>query len=183
MGKLDRVSAALLCVGCLGAWTACSAPSSPEEPRVRSARQQAAQQRAREQAADPRFDAEGRLKPSGEYMSWLELPSGFRQLPGSTAREAAFQAENMPFAKVREYLETRIVPDSIEYRAIGTSFRNALPSHTRLDLPPLHVTLLETDRDKHVLRLSIDDLTPPAAPPISEQSAAQELARMRTRME
>jgi hypothetical protein len=182
MGKLDRVNISL--VGALCCACACSSAPAPEaEGRVVSARQQAREAAERKQAADPRFDAEGRLKPSGERMSWLELPSGFRRRPGSTEREASFEAADMPFAKVREYLEARIVPDSIDYRSNGTSFRSVLPSHTRLTMAPLHVTLLETDRKQHVLRLSIEDLTPPTTPPLSDEAAAQELARMRTRME
>jgi hypothetical protein len=182
MGKLNRVintlSVSALMLG------ACSAESAPQTEReVARARQQSAAASATTPKPDPRFDAAGKLKPSGQRMSWLELPTGFTKRAGSTAQIASFEAENMPFTKVREYLEARIVPGNVVYRANGTTFQGALPSHTRLDMPPMDLTILETDRKHGTIRLAIDDLTPPAAQPIKEENAALELAKARARAE
>ncbi|MEY4512864.1 MAG: hypothetical protein RLZZ450_4986 [Pseudomonadota bacterium] len=181
MGKLNRVvnmlfSACLL----LGA---CSERSAPAAEREVERARQASKAAAAAQPVDPRFDASGNLKSSGQRMSWLELPVGFTKRAGSTTQQATFEAQNMPFSKVREFLEARIVPGNIVYRANGTTFQGALPSHTRLDMPPMDVTILETDRKRGEIRLAIDDLTPPAAQPIKEENAALELAKARARAE
>jgi hypothetical protein len=181
MGKLNRVmTTALLAQVALGA---CSEPAAPA-PELVAARKRAAEAAAKPTApVDPRFDAQGRLRPAGRHVSWLELPVGFTERPGSTAQTASFEARDMPFAKVREYLEARIRPDRIEYRGNGTSFRDALPSHTRLSLPPMNLTILETDREHGEIRLSVDDLTPPTTAALPPASAARELAKDRARAE
>jgi hypothetical protein len=180
MGKLNRINQAVLVATLsLGA---CAKQSAPAPEQTQQAQHTRASQ-SPAQAVDPRFDAAGKLKPSGQRMSWLELPVGFSKRAGSTAQQATFEAQNMPFRKVREYLEARIVPGNVVYRANGTTFQGALPSHTRLDMPPMDLTILETDRSRGEIRLAIDDLTPPAAEPLKEQSAAQELARARARAE
>lgn len=180
MGKFNRVRVGALC----GALWACSGSASERPIEVRPVgtreRALAAQHAA---PADPRFDAQGRLKSSGKRMSWLELPVGFREQPGSTAQEAAFDAVDMPFSKVREYLEARIVPDAIDYRANGTTFRRALPSHTRLSMGALQISLVEINRDKRELRLMIDDLTRPSTPTLPEAVLMRELAKARTQQE
>jgi len=188
MGKLNRVVAVVTVVPvaltALAALGACSEPAAPAAD-VLAARERAAEAAAKQQAApvDPRFDAQGKLKPSGRHVSWFELPVGFTERPGSTAQTASFEAQDMPFAKVREYLEARMTPERIEYRGNGTSFREAQPSHTRLALPPMHLTILETDRNRGEVRLAIEDLTPPATPPLAPASAATALAQDRARAE
>lgn len=182
MGKLNRVINTLSVSALLLA--ACSAESPPEAAsKAARARQASASTGAATAKPDPRFDAAGRLKSSGQRMSWLELPVGFTRRPGSTAQQATFEADDMPFAKVREYLEARMVPANIVYRANGTTFQGALPSHTRLEMPPMDLTILETDRKRGTIRLAVDDLTPPAAQPIKEENAALELAKARARAE
>jgi hypothetical protein len=181
MGKLNRVNTALLLAGlCLGA---CSERSAPAAEREAERRKQQGAAAAAAQTLDPRFDEQGKLRPSGQRMSWLELPVGFTRRAGSSAQHATFEAVDMPFVKVREYLEARMVPGTIVYRANGTTFQASLPSHTRLEMPPMDLTILETNRTRGEIRLAIDDLTPPAAEPLKEQSAAQELARARARAE
>ena len=50
-------------------------------------------------------------------------------------------------------------------------------------MAPLNVSVLELDHEKRELRLSVEDLTPPATKPLSDVQAAQELARIRNRLE
>jgi len=162
---------------------ACSEPAAPA-PDELAARERAAAASAKQAAPlDLRFDEAGKLRPSGRHMSWLELPVGFSTRAGSTAQRASFEAQNMPFAKVREFLEARLLPGNIVYRANGTTFQGALPSHTRLTMAPMDVTILETGRQRGEIRLVIDDLTPPAQAPIPEVNAERELAKARARAE
>jgi hypothetical protein len=181
MGKLDRVSAGLLALA-LAPALACSAPSAPREQAAAPALQ-APTPAAKPDVVDPRFDRAGQLLPSGRHVSWLELPRGFRERPGSTDRAAVYEAENMPLAKVRAYLAARLIPDTVEYPPNGVAFRNALPAHTRLELPRLHAVALEINRARGEIRLSIDDLTPSRDPPLPVDIAARELARRRSRLE
>ena len=178
MGKLNRIVPALCAL--LGACHAApvepqSDPQRPDRQRARAALQTA--------APDPRLDANGALKGSYARMSWLEIPAGFTLRPGSTARVAWYDAEGLPLIKVREYLQARVRSDQVEYRKNGVLFHEALPTHTQLTMPPVNVTLLELNPVTHALRLTVEDLTPPATQPLSEAKAAQELARARSREE
>jgi len=188
MGQLHRVSARaaalLACTAALACATACSTRREPApEETLRAESAAAAPRHTRNAPADVRFDAHGKLKASSRRIGWLELPSGFRERPGSTARAASFEADDMPLPKVRAYLDQRLIPEGVDYRANGMSYRNALPSHTQLAMPPVNVTVLETDRDRHTVRLLVDDLSPPAEKPLPFDVAVQEHARERSRAE
>ena len=180
MGKLHRVGL-LTCTLAIG----CSSSGAREVAAEKRAAAIAARKRAEESAAkrDPRFDAAGRLRPAGQRVSWVELPSGFKEQAGSTKLTASFEAPDLPLAKVTDYFEERLLPGTIELRPNGVSYRNAKPKHTQLPLPPAHVTVLEVDRAHHVVRVVVDDLTPPSEPPLREDLAARELDRERKRIE
>jgi hypothetical protein len=196
MGKLSRIAltAVLLLAACKSREES-AAPSSERRPLERIALEPLVQ------PSDPRFDAQGALKPSGRRFSWLELPIGFSERAGSTERAGSFEAKDIPFAKVRDYLDARIAAEKLDFTSNGIYFRRAKPTHTKLALPPLHVTLLdvagearpvageargpagERSSATRSVRLLIDDLAPPSTPPPSVESARQLLARERQQLE
>jgi hypothetical protein len=181
VGKLNRVESLMLCTLALG----CSSQriQSGEQPRGQAAAAQRASPAPETAATDPRFDEAGKLKPSGQHASWVDVPSGFRVQPGSTPRAAVFEAPDMPLAKVTDYFETRLAPGSIDLRSNGVVYRSAKARHTQLPLSPVHVTVLEIDRDKRLVRVIVDDLTPSTEPPLPPDVAARELARERNTIE
>ncbi|MDB4989119.1 MAG: hypothetical protein JWN04_4297 [Myxococcaceae bacterium] len=170
------VLCALLC--------ACSAPARGPEGGAGEARPERKRAKAALRAEpDLRFDAQGNLKPGSLHASWLEIPSGFSERPGSTAHLSAYDATGLPIAKVREFLEARLLPERVVYPLHGMSFREALPRHTQLTMAPLNVLLVELDRSTRQLRLIVEDLTPPATKPLSVDQAAQALAHDRKHVE
>jgi hypothetical protein len=181
MGKLDRI--AVLLLPALWASGCSSAPEQPAWAKEAARRERAASEPSRPAAQDPRFDVEGRLKPSGAHVSWLELPSGFRARPGNTQRLAAYEASDMPFDKVRAYLDERLVPKNALYLRTGFEYQSARPTHTALAVPPMHVTLLDTNRDKREVRIVIEDLTVTRAAPLSTKAAAELLAKARSQQD
>jgi len=134
-------------------------------------------------APDPRFDARGRLKGSGKHVSWLELPVGLHEIAGSTPRMAGFEGDDLPFEKVRAYLEDRLAPRQLEVSEASIGFRSAKPTHTQLAMGSLDVTLLQIDRATNRVRLRVDDLSPSGEPPLPVNEAKKELARARERIE
>lgn len=180
MGKLDRVMALAGAVLAL----ACTKQSEPVgSASLRAESMKAAQRAADAGQGDVRLDAEGNLKSSGRRIGWLELPTGFRELSESTPRLATFEAEDLPLELVNRYLEARLVPAQVDQRKNGTSFRNAKPSHTRLEMPAMHVTALTTDVVSRKVRLTIEDLSPPPKAPLPLDVAAREQQRERTHAE
>lgn len=179
MGKLDRV-AVLVCALSFGG---CRERAQPEAHAPAPAAPKPAALTSAAKQADPRFDGEGMLKGSGRHVRWLELPVTFRERAGSTAREGSFEAYDLPFEKVRDYLEARLVPRRIEVSDKRAAFHNAKPAHTQLAMEALDVTLLEISRDPSLVRLLIDDRSPSSEPPLTVEAAKRELARARQRIE
>lgn len=175
MGRLHRVIAAIALLSACRSTPAQQSGEARPTPRRAKAALDAP-------PPDPRFD-DGGLKPSQTRMSWLEIPSGFTLRAGSTAQKSWYEAYDMPIAKVREYLQARLASEKLEYVPRGMVFHNALPTHTKLTMAPLEVTLLELNHETRELRLSVEDLTPSATPPLTNVQAAQELARLRNRLE
>lgn len=179
MGKLNRmILAAALFGACAAACTEKSpAPASPQEleaiPRAKAA--------IRAPEPDPRLDAEGRLKTSGLKMSWLEIPISFIRRPGSTERDASYEADGLNIDQVRDYVLSRVLPDRIEKRQNGEAYLRSKPLHTGLPMAPLNITVLETDPSKRLIRLSIEDLAPTAPPFENPAQAAAALEAMRAR--
>jgi hypothetical protein len=171
MGKLDRVIMGViaLCAACSDAAPQ-QAATGPSEapPRAKSA--------LAEPAPDPRFDADGKLKPSELRMSWLEIPVSFVKQPGSTEREAIFEADGLTVTQLSDYVLSRAMPDRIEKRRNGEVFSRARPVHTRLPLAPVNVTVLEIDAARDRIRLVIEDLTP-TEPPFQNQAEANAALR------
>jgi len=180
MGKLHRVGVtlALLAPGLLACARRSSEPVGSVSLRNETAH--AVQRAADAGRSDPRFDAEGSLKPSGRHIGWLELPSGFREQPGSSPSLGTYEADDMPLEAVTRFLEARLSAGRIDHRANGLSFRDAKASHTRLALPAMHVTALVTDSTARRVRLVVEDLSPPAQPPLPLDVAAREQQRERT---
>jgi len=180
MGKLDRVGL-LTYVLALG----CSAPSARDAAPSDRTGALAARKGSTDgaAAADPRFDATGKLKPGGQRLSWVEIPSGFVQQPGSTPQSATFEAREMPLAKATDFFEERLLAGAIQLRPNGVSYRNSKAKHTQLPLPPVNVTVLEIDRAQQLVRVVVDDLAPPSEPPLRVDLAARELARERKSIE
>lgn len=175
MGKLGRVSALALLF-------ACSSRSEGEVAREHKALERVAVEQLA-QPVDERFDAQGALKASGQRFVWLELPMGFEQRPGSTARSASFEASEIPLVKVRDYLDARLAPAKLEFTRSGVYFRKSKPADSGLEAALLDVTLIEMDPATKTVRLQIEDLSPPPGPPLSVEAAKEELARERTRIE
>lgn len=179
MGKLHRVGL-LTCVLAL----ACSSRSARDVSSGQSAVAKSGTRASQDAGAlDPRLDAAGKLKPSELRASWVELPSGFQPQPGSTRLSATFQAHDIPLAKVTDYFEERLRAGTLELRANGISYRNAKPTHTQLPLPKVDVTVLEVDRTQRLVRIVVDDLSPPSEPPLRVDVAARELDRERKNIE
>ena len=179
MGKLDRV----IMIACLVA--GCSARSPDQLAPGASARGEPRRAKAAlDQTLDQRLDGAGNLKPGPLRAVWLEIPAGFTERPGNSDRLSAFDSTGVPFAKVREYLQSRLVTDQVIYPADGVSFRHATATHTQLAMPPLDVMLMVTNREKNELRLIVEDLAPTTSEkPLSDSNAAQALAHDRGRVE
>lgn len=174
MGKLHRVV-----LGCLLA-CACSragkdASAGGGEPLTRVELAQTAPE------VDPRFDAKGELKPSPQRVGFLEIPMGFQERPGSTPREGAFEASDMPVEKLRDYLESRITAGSIEFPRGGVAYRFAKPVHSEVSSARVHVRVAEIDRAEKRVRLLVEDLTPLSTPQLSLEAVQKLLAEDRLR--
>lgn len=182
MGKLHRMKWAAVA---LLALPGCSEklvrdPDGVEIARGKGAASIAPRNRAKQ---DDRFDANGNLKESGQRLSWLVLPAGFTKSPGATATLSAWEALDMPLAKVNAYLEAHLTAGSLAPRDNGVVYQDAKPSHTQLPMPKMTVTVLEIDPAGKRVRLVIEDLTPPREPMKSEAALARELAEQRKRIE
>lgn len=132
---------------------------------------------------DDRFDGSGQLQSSGRRASWLELPRGFRERADSTARLFAYEAQDLPLGKAREYLAARLRSERVEYPPGGVIFHAARPTYTQLPMPALEVRLIELRGSSQTLALWVEELPPENVPKLPVDVAAKELARMRSRLE
>jgi hypothetical protein len=173
MGKFDRVIAvgALLC--------ACSSNT----PTVEEQRQAAAEI-PRAKAAlpapepDPRFDAEGKLRPGTLKLAWFTIPVGFERVPGSTEQTGYFEAVGVTPDQLRRYIDVQGHPGAVDTSPHGEIYTNVMPNHTKLPLPPLEVTMLIVDARQNKLRLLVEDHTP-TEPVLPLQQAMEKLAKAR----
>ncbi|HEY6880240.1 MAG TPA: hypothetical protein VI299_19585, partial [Polyangiales bacterium] len=108
MGQLHRVIA----VGALLLGACSEPPSQATEGEARAAipRAKAA---LLPPAPDPRFDAQGNLKPGSLKVSWFDVPLAFERQPGSTERSAILEAEGVTVPQLRQYVLARARPESV----------------------------------------------------------------------
>lgn len=176
MGKLDRVitMGALLC--------ACSADRVPltEGPPAAIPRAKAALAAPED---DPRFDREGHLRPGSLKIGWFEIPLGFERIPGTTERSGSYEAAGITPAQLRQYVTARGTPTTVEYMKYGEIYQQLAPTHTRLPLPPVDVTVLVVDAKTQRLRLVVDDHAPTGEPTLTPREAMDQLAKARERTE
>jgi hypothetical protein len=132
---------------------------------------------------DPRFDAHGALLGSGRRFAWLELPKGFAEQPGSTEAAGSFRADDMPFDKVRDYLDGRLQAEKLSMSDHSLHFLRAKPTHTGLALERLDVRLFEEQGAGSAVLLRIEILPGADAPAFPVAAAREELARRRQRAE
>ncbi len=176
MGKLGRVMGVAVLLG------ACSSnppPSNDEGPASAIPRAKAA---LRAPAQDPRFDAQGNLLPGALKLSWFPIPLAFERVPGSTDRVGNFEAVGVTADQLRRYVDAHGTPAHIEYMKFGEIFQGLAPSHTRLPLPPVDVTMLFLDANTNKLRLVVEDRTP-SGEKLTPQQAMEKLAKARDRTE
>jgi hypothetical protein len=131
---------------------------------------------------DPRFDAEGNLRPGSLKIGWFEIPLGFERIPGSTERSGSFEAAGVTQAQLRQYVDAHGRPAQVETMRTGEIYKQVTPNHTQLPLPPVDVTVLIVDADTKRLRLVVDDRTP-TEPDLTPQQALDKLAKARDRTE
>lgn len=123
------------------------------------------------------FDAEGRLKPSGRMIYWLEIPATFENT-ASWSKHHVFESKEVPVAKVREYLSARMFTGAVEELGEGALYRNVLPLSAAADAMRFDIQVGLTAGGR-VVRIDLDELSFPGVPSLSPEQAAEALKRER----
>jgi hypothetical protein len=128
------------------------------------------------------YDAQGRLKPSGERVDWLEIPMGFRRKEHGYDRHILFEAQGVSLDKAREFFATRMLTGKVEesltrQRYVAVMSVAADEAAVRLNV---ELTLRTFDNS---LALDIERLTYGDAKPLPVEEARKVLAREQARAE
>lgn len=126
-----------------------------------------------------RFDAEGRLLPSDDYIVGIRLPRGaelFRQ--DGLLHVYRVRA---PIGKVLAYIGPMMITGSVERRGKGAVYKRASVRGAEVNPTKVEVSILEVG--SNTTRISIMELPPPApreqVPSVDRtKAAAQESFRM-----
>jgi predicted small lipoprotein YifL len=135
-----------------------------------------------------RYAPDGSLKSSGMRVEWLELPMGFtRVLPAGDSGVAAhapdresFEAELLPFEKVRDFFSKRMFTGKVEAGPYYAIYPAVMPLDMNESAPRLNVAL---GQSKGTIKLTIERVRPPPeVKPLSDDEARALLRQEAERM-
>lgn len=148
----------LLVLGLATALTACSSKSKDAavSPRDDSASTDAAEV-ARSQQIPRRFDGEGRLLPSEDWVAGVRLPRG-----SELFREDGLQHVyriRAPIDKVLAYIGPMMVTGNVERRGKGAVYKRASVRGAEINPTKVDVSILEVGSS--MTRISVTEVPPP----------------------
>lgn len=150
----------------------CTSRGEPTEPVRRDAvGEEAKPEEPEEQKRDPRrFDGQGRLLPSDDYVAGVRLPRG---------SELFYEAElkhvyriRAPIDKVLAYFGPMMVTGKVERRGKGAIYRRA--SVRGAEISPTKIDLAILEVGNSLTRISVTEFPPPPEyiPSASQTKAA-----------
>ncbi len=168
--------------GCLlGISTACGGSGSGSDTAQPSAIPGATSRTQAEAARPSPYDAEGRLKPSGRMLHWLEIPTGFENT-ASWAQHHVFESDQVSVEKLREYLAARMLTGQVDELGQGALYRRVMPLSADAKAMRFDIQVGVTEGGR-VVRLDLDELLFPGVEPLSPEQAAEALKRDQARAE
>jgi hypothetical protein len=105
-----------------------------------------------------RFDAEGRLLPSDDYIAGIRLPRG-AELHRQDGLLHVYRVR-APIGKVLDYIGPMMITGSVERRGKGAVYKRASVRGAEVNPTKVDVSILEVGSNK--TRISIMELPPPA---------------------
>jgi len=129
------------------------APSGGSEAR----QEQAKVESTKDKTSTRRFDAEGRLLPSDEYVVGIRLPRG-AQLYREDGLLHVYRVR-APIEKVLAYFGPIMVTGSVERRGKGAIYKRASVRGAEVNPTKVEVSILEVG--SNTTRISIMELPPP----------------------
>jgi len=149
--------------------------SGPSE----AAQEQAKAESATRSTSSRRFDAEGRLLPSDDYIVGIRLPRG-AELYREEGLLHVYRVR-APIGKVLAYIGPMMITGSVERRGKGAVYKRASVRGAEVNPTKVDVSILEVG--SNTTRISIMELPPPArreqVPSVDRtKAAAQDSFRM-----
>ena len=161
----------LLSLALIAAGTGCSPKTqAPEQPSREAASQAAAREAEQARLPERRFDGQGKLLPSDEYVAGVRMPRGAELY----RREHLTHVYRLraPIDKVLAYFGPMMVTGKVERRGKGAVYRRA--SIRGAEISPTKVDVSIIDVGNSMTRIAITELPPPPkhAPSAAETRAA-----------
>ena len=161
----------LLSLALIAASAGCSSKTqAPEQPSREASDQPAAEEADQEVPKERRYDGQGKLLPSDEYVVGVRMPRGAELY----RREQLTHIYRLraPIDKVLAYFGPMMVTGHVERRGKGAVYKRA--SVRGAEISPTKVDLSVIDVGNGVIRISITELPPPPehAPSAAETRAA-----------
>ena len=180
MGRIGRIAllGASLSLGALG--HGCSR----EEPRVTRVAPKYVPPKPTSRPAAPQlavpFDADGRLKPSGKTLGWLELPMGLLEKNQHGSHHAYLAT--VPMQALTKYFDARVFTSKVELSGDSVQYHGAEPKAQRARGMRFDIALYPNRYDGMV-RVTIDELPDAVMAPLSVSDAKGLLRQQQQRAE
>ena len=161
----------LLTLALIAAGAGCSQTNqAPDAPRREAASQPAAEEAEPEGHEERRYDGQGKLLPSDEYVVGVRMPRGAELY----RREDLTHIYRLraPIDKVLAYFGPMMVTGNVQRRGKGAVYKRA--SIRGAEISPTKVDLSIIDVGNSVVRIAITELPPPPThvPSATETRAA-----------
>ena len=143
---------ALMCTGCRSKPAQEIQSSSGE-----ASKKQPAPESAKRASSPRRFDAEGRLLPSDDYVAGIRLPRG-AELSREDGLLHVYRVR-APIERVLAYIGPMMVTGSVERRGKGAVYKRASVRGAEFNPTKVDVSILEVG--SNTTRVSIMELPPP----------------------
>ena len=153
----QRLIASLICVFWL---VCCGRPSEeepPPQPESTSPQPANAENEGTPEVVEARFDDEGRLLPSDEFVAGVRLPKGL-SLYRRTEREHIYRTE-LPIKKVLAYFGPMLMTGKVDRMGEGAVYRRASVLGAEMNPTKVDVSILKAG---DLTRVAITELPPPS---------------------
>jgi hypothetical protein len=142
----------------LAALAGCSSRSeSPEQRAPASRAEQAETDEAPKRRPPRKFDVEGRLIPSNEYIAGIRLPQGVELFRADEVTHV--YRMRAPIDKVLAYFGPMMITGNVERRGKGAVYKRA--SVRGAEVNPTKVDLSILEIGSNLVRISVTELPPP----------------------
>jgi hypothetical protein len=185
MGRVGRIAGTLLVLALCAGGPGCSR----EKPRAAGTRVAAKYvgtkpfKAASEAVVESPFDAEGRLKPSGARIGWLEIPQGVTL--HSSRPGHYFYLGRLPLNALTKFFDARLFTGKVELLAGGTGVRYAAAAAkvAKANDMRFDIQLYASGNKPGEVTVTIDEVPPALTPPISVTDAKSLLRQQQQRAE